>query len=69
MFEFTMRRHAIEEDTLVRLPRTGGSVEDDPLLEVLRSGARRMLQQAALVHGSRNAHGWRFEVGITRCGR
>jgi hypothetical protein len=36
----------MEEDTVVRLPRTGGSVEDDPLLEVLRSGARRMLQQA-----------------------
>jgi len=35
----------MEEDTVVRLPRTGGSAEDDPLLEVLRSGARRMLQQ------------------------
>jgi hypothetical protein len=46
MFEVTVRGHAMEEDTVVRLPRTGGSVEDDPLLEVLRSGARRMLQQA-----------------------
>ena len=36
----------MKEDTVVRLPRTGGSVEGDPLLEVLRSGARRMLQQA-----------------------
>ena len=33
------------DDTVVRLPRPGASVEDDPLLEVLRSGARRMLQQ------------------------
>src|SRR5918996_5172661 len=35
----------MEEDTVVRLPRPGGSVADDPLLEVLRSGARRMLQR------------------------
>ena len=35
----------MEDDTVVRLPRPGASVEDDPLLEVLRSGARRMLQQ------------------------
>ena len=35
----------MEDDTVVRLPRPGGSVADDPLLEVLRSGARRMLQQ------------------------
>ena len=35
----------MEEDTVVRLPRRGASVTDDPLLEVLRSGARRMLQQ------------------------
>jgi putative transposase len=35
----------MEDDTVVRLPRPGGSVGDDPLLEVLRSGARRMLQQ------------------------
>jgi transposase-like protein len=35
----------MEEDTVVRLPRPGASVTDDPLLEVLRSGARRMLQQ------------------------
>lgn len=34
----------MEDDTVVRLPRPGASVEDDPLLEVLR-GARRMLQQ------------------------
>jgi putative transposase len=35
----------MEEDTVVRLPRPGASLADDPLLEVLRSGARRMLQQ------------------------
>jgi putative transposase len=35
----------MEEDTVVRLPRPGASMADDPLLEVLRSGARRMLQQ------------------------
>ncbi len=35
----------MEDDTVVRLARPGASVEDDPLLEVLRSGARRMLQQ------------------------
>jgi putative transposase len=35
----------MEDDTVVRLPRPGASVKDDPLLEVLRSGARRMLQQ------------------------
>ena len=35
----------MEEDTVVRLPRPGASLENDPLLEVLRSGARRMLQQ------------------------
>ena len=35
----------MEENTVVRLSRPGASVADDPLLEVLRSGARRMLQQ------------------------
>lgn len=35
----------MKEDTVVRLPRPGASVADDPLLEVLRSGARQMLQQ------------------------
>jgi putative transposase len=35
----------MEDDTVVRLPQPGGGVADDPLLEVLRSGARRMLQQ------------------------
>ncbi len=34
------------EDTVVGLPRPGGTVEDDPLLCVLREGARRMLRQA-----------------------
>ena len=35
----------MEEDTVVRLPRLGSSVAEDPLLTVLRAGARRMLQQ------------------------
>ena len=35
----------MEDDTVVRLPQAGGSIADDPLLEVLRLGARRMLQQ------------------------
>jgi putative transposase len=34
------------EGTVVGLPRPGGAVEDDPLLGVLRDGARRMLTQA-----------------------
>jgi putative transposase len=36
----------VEEDSVVRLPRPGASVADDPLLMVLRDGARRMLTQA-----------------------
>ncbi len=36
----------MEEDTVVRLSRPGSSVEDDPLLAVLREGAQRMLMQA-----------------------
>jgi putative transposase len=36
----------MEEDTVVVLPRPGASVRDDPLLAVLREGARRMLTQA-----------------------
>ena len=36
----------MEEDTVVPLPRPGGTVEDDPLLHVLREGARQMLMQA-----------------------
>jgi putative transposase len=36
----------MEEDTVVRLPRPGAGVDDDPLLVVLREGARRMLTQA-----------------------
>jgi putative transposase len=34
------------EDTVVGLPRPGGTVEDDPLLTVLREGARQMLTHA-----------------------
>ena len=36
----------MEEDTVVPLPRPGAAVEADPLLAVLREGARRMLTQA-----------------------
>ena len=36
----------MEEDTVVALPRPGSGVLDDPLLAVLREGARRMLTQA-----------------------
>src|SRR5215213_3056277 len=40
------RGHAMKEDTVVALPRPGSSVADDPLLAVLREGAKRMLMQA-----------------------
>jgi putative transposase len=36
----------MEEDSVVALPRPGAGVTDDPLLVVLRVGARRMLMQA-----------------------
>jgi transposase-like protein len=36
----------MEEDSVVPLPRRGASVTDEPLLAVLREGARRMLMQA-----------------------
>jgi putative transposase len=36
----------VEEDSVVRLHLPGASVADDPLLAVLREGARRMLTQA-----------------------
>jgi putative transposase len=36
----------MEESTVVSLPRPGGTIETDPLLAVLREGARRMLMQA-----------------------
>ena len=36
----------MEEGNVVGLPRPGGTVEDDPLLHVLREGARQMLMQA-----------------------
>jgi hypothetical protein len=41
-----MEGYAMEEDTVVELPRPGGTVEDDPLLAVLREGARQMLSLA-----------------------
>jgi putative transposase len=36
----------VEEDSVVSLPRPGSGVVSDPLLAVLREGARRMLMQA-----------------------
>src|SRR3954467_4637647 len=36
----------MKEDTVVALPRPGSGVMDDPLLAVLREGARRLLMQA-----------------------
>src|SRR4051794_18462713 len=36
----------MEEGTVVPLPRPGARLADDPLLTVLREGARRMLAQA-----------------------
>jgi putative transposase len=36
----------VNEDTVVALPRPGSNLADDPLLGVLRAGARRMLMQA-----------------------
>ena len=49
----------MEEATVVRLLRPGASVVDGPLLEVLRSGARQMLQQVieAEVESFLAAHG------------
>jgi putative transposase len=49
----------VEEDTVVSLPRPGAAVEADPLLAVLREGARRMLTQAieAEVEAFLAAHG------------
>jgi hypothetical protein len=48
----------MDESTVVGLPRPGGRLEDDPLLCVLRDGARRMLMQAieAEVAGFLAAH-------------
>jgi transposase-like protein len=36
----------VEEGTVVPLPRPGATLADDPLLAVLRAGARRLLRQA-----------------------
>ena len=36
----------MQEDTVLALPRPGSSLADNPLLAVLREGARRMLMQA-----------------------
>ena len=36
----------MEEGTVVPLPRPGATLADDPLLAVLREGARRMLTRA-----------------------
>jgi transposase-like protein len=49
----------MEEDSVVSLPKPGAGVTDDPLLAVLRDGARRMLMQAieAEVEAFLAAHG------------
>jgi putative transposase len=49
----------MKEDTVVALPRPGASIADDPLLMVLREGAKRMLLQAieAEVETFLTAHG------------
>src|SRR3954453_14206485 len=36
----------MEEGTVVQLPKPGATLADDPLLAVLREGARRMLTRA-----------------------
>jgi putative transposase len=46
----------VEEDSVVALPRPGASVTDDPLLAVLREGARRMLMQAVEAEAFLAAH-------------
>ena len=53
----------MEETTVVGLARPGGTVEDDPLLCVLRDGARQMLMQAieAEVAGFLAAHADRVD--------
>ena len=53
----------MEEDTVVELPRPGGTVEDDPLLCVLRAGARQMLSHAieAEVAAFLAAHAWHVD--------
>src|SRR4051794_41213729 len=38
--------YAVEEGTVVTLPKPAATVADDPLLVVLREGARRMLTRA-----------------------
>jgi hypothetical protein len=53
----------MEEDTVVGLPRPSGTVDDDPLLCVLRDGARQMLMQAI------EAEGTAFFCGPRRSGR
>src|SRR3954454_377149 len=41
----------MEEGTVVPLPRPGATLADDPLLAVLREGARRMLTRAVEADG------------------
>src|SRR4051812_50095506 len=40
---------AVNEDTVVALPRPGSNLADDPLQGVLRAGARRMLPRATVL--------------------
>jgi putative transposase len=46
----------VEEDSVVSLPRPGSGVVSDPLLAVLREGARRMLMQAVEAEAFLAAH-------------
>ena len=59
----------MEEDTVVALPRPGSGVTDDPLLAVLREGARRTLTQAieAEVEAFHDTHAGRVDQQGRRC--
>ena len=59
----------MEEDTVVALPRPGSGVTDDPLLAVLREGARRTLTQAieAEVEAFLDTHAGRVDQQGRRC--
>jgi hypothetical protein len=54
----------VEEGAVVPLPRPGATLADDPLLAVLRAGARRLLRQAveAEVEGPRPSRRCKFEA-------
>src|SRR3954462_97605 len=58
----------MEEHTVVSLPKPASGVTDDPLLAVLREGARRMLMQAieAEVEAFLTAHAGLADEGARR---